>query len=78
MDPTMMAQKQMTLARTAQANPHHSFKNLYSLLHWDYWIRCAADTVLARPGSLTAAVDGTTRRARRNVTRQKSPPSSQA
>ncbi len=63
MDRTMMAQKQMTLARTAQANPHHRFKNLYSLLHWDYWIRCAADTVLARPGSLTAGVDGTARRA---------------
>jgi RNA-directed DNA polymerase len=63
MDPTMMAQKQMTLAQTAQANPYHRFKNLYSLMHWDYWIRCAADTVLARPGSSTAGVDGTTRRA---------------
>jgi group II intron reverse transcriptase/maturase len=63
MDRTMMAQKQMTLAQTAQANPDHRFKNLYSLMHWDYWIRCAADTVLARPGSSTAGVDGTTRRA---------------
>jgi group II intron reverse transcriptase/maturase len=53
----------MTLAQTAQANPDHRFKNLYSLMHWDYWIRCAADTVLARPGSSTAGVDGTTRRA---------------
>jgi group II intron reverse transcriptase/maturase len=63
MDRTMMAQKQMTLAQTARANPDHRFKNLYSLMHWDYWIRCAADTVLARPGSSTAGVDGTTRRA---------------
>ena len=30
-------------------------------MHWDYWIRCAADTVLARPGSKSAGVDGTTR-----------------
>jgi RNA-directed DNA polymerase len=63
MDRTKMAQKQMTLAQTAQANPHHNFTNLYSLMHWDYWIRCAADTVLARPGSSTAGVDGMTRRA---------------
>ncbi len=30
-------------------------------MHWDYWIRCAADRVLARPGSSTAGVDGKTR-----------------
>lgn len=30
-------------------------------MHWDYWICCAADTVLARPGSSTAGIDGTTR-----------------
>ena len=30
-------------------------------MHWDYWICCAADTVLARPGSSTAGVDGQTR-----------------
>jgi RNA-directed DNA polymerase len=61
MDRTKMAQKQMTLAKTAQNDPHHRFTNLYSLMHWDYWIRCAADTVLARPGSATAGVDGLTR-----------------
>ena len=56
-----MTQKQMTLAQTAQENPHHRFTNLYSLMHWDYWIRCAAEVVLARPGSSTAGVDGQTR-----------------
>jgi RNA-directed DNA polymerase len=61
MDRTKMAQKQMTLASTAQHEPHHRFTNLYSLMHWDYWIRCAADIVLARPGSSTAGVDGMTR-----------------
>jgi hypothetical protein len=30
-------------------------------MHWDYWIRCAAEAVLARPGSSTAGIDGTTR-----------------
>jgi RNA-directed DNA polymerase len=61
MHQTKIAQKQMTLATTAQQQPEHRFTNLYSLLHWDYWIRCAADAVLARPGSTTAGVDGTTR-----------------
>lgn len=60
---TKMAQKQMTLAVTARDNPEHKFCNVYSLLHWDYWIRCAANKVLARPGSTTAGVDGTTRHA---------------
>lgn len=66
MDRTKMAQKQMTLAQTAQTEPHHRFKNLYSLLHWDYWIRCAAEAVLTRPGSSTAGVDGQTRQAFRD------------
>lgn len=56
-----MAQKQMILAKTAQSNSTHRFTNLYSLLHWDYWMRSAADAVLARPGSSTAGVDGKTR-----------------
>src|SRR5947209_3547011 len=56
-----MAQKQMTLATTAQAHPDHRFTNLYRLLHWDEWMRCAANAVLARPGSSTAGIDGTTR-----------------
>lgn len=56
-----MAQKQKTLAEAAQANPTHRFTNLYSLMHWDYWIRTAMDTVLARPGSTTAGVDGKAR-----------------
>ena len=61
MNQAKMTQKQTTLAKTAQENPSHRFTNLYSLMHWDYWIRCAADAVLARPGSLTAGVDGQTR-----------------
>lgn len=56
-----MSQKQNSLALAAQKNPQHRFTNLYSLMHWDYWIRCAAEAVLARPGSSTAGVDGTTR-----------------
>src|SRR5512146_950692 len=61
MDQSKMAQKQMTLAKTARDDPDHRFTNLYSLMHWDYWIRCAADSVLTRPGSSTAGVDGVTR-----------------
>jgi hypothetical protein len=61
MSQTMMSQKQMKLAITAQENPEHRFTNLYSLMHWEYWIDCAARTVLARPGSSTAGIDGTTR-----------------
>jgi retron-type reverse transcriptase len=61
MDRAKMAQKQMTLAKTAQGDASHRFTNLYSLMHWDYWIRCAANTVLARPGNQSAGVDGTTR-----------------
>src|SRR5215510_6356081 len=61
MSQAIMAQKQKTLAEAAQANPEHRFTNLYSLLHWDYWIRTAMDTVLARPGSTTAGVDGKVR-----------------
>ncbi len=61
MNQTKMSQKQMTLAEMACQNPEHRFMNLYSLMHWEYWIRCAADAVLARPGSSTAGVDGKTR-----------------
>ena len=61
MDRTKMAQKQMTLAKQAQSDPNHRFRNLYTLMHWEYWIRCAADAVLARPGSATAGVDTQTR-----------------
>ncbi len=61
MSRTLMAQKQMTLAKRAQEEPQHRFTNLYSLMHWDYWIRCAADLVLSRPGSSTAGIDGETR-----------------
>ena len=56
-----MSQKQKSLALAAQKNPQHRFTNLYSLMHWEYWIRCAAEAVLARPGSSTAGIDGTTR-----------------
>ena len=58
MSQAIMAQKQKTLAKAAQANPEHRFTNLYSLMHWDYWIRTAMDAVLARSGSTTAGVDG--------------------
>ena len=61
MSQSKMSQKQTSLALAAQQNPHHRFTNLYSLMHWDYWIRCAAEAVLARPGSSTAGIDGTTR-----------------
>jgi len=64
---TLMAQKQMALAETAQGNTEQRFTNLYSLMHWDYWLRCAADAVLARPGSSTAGVDGKTRDYFRNT-----------
>lgn len=58
MNQSKMTQKQITLARTASENPDHRFLNLYSLMHWDCWIRCAMDTVLARKGSRSAGVDG--------------------
>ncbi len=61
MSQLLMSQKQMTLARTACNHPGHRFTNLYSLMHWDYWMNCAADNVLARPGSSTVGIDGTTR-----------------
>ena len=61
MSQTMMSQKQMKLVITAQENPAYRFTNLYSLMHWDYWINGAAQAVLARPGSSTAGIDGTTR-----------------
>ncbi len=43
MSPTQMTEKQMTLAHTAQANPGHRFTNLYTLMHWEYWIRWTAE-----------------------------------
>lgn len=61
MNHAKMVEKQATLARTAQEQPDHQFTNLYSLMHWDYWLDCAAHKVLARPGSSTAGVDGKTR-----------------
>ncbi|MBV9281044.1 MAG: group II intron reverse transcriptase/maturase, partial [Chloroflexi bacterium] len=61
MNRTKMVEKQATLARTAQERPEHQFTNLYSLMTWDYWLDCAAQKVLARPGSSTAGVDGKTR-----------------
>ncbi len=61
MNPTKMAEKQKFLAKTASEYPEHRFSNLYSLLHWDYWMHAAAERVLARPGSQTNGVDGNTR-----------------
>ena len=60
MNPTKMAEKQKFLAKTASEYPEHRFSNLYSLLHWDYWMHTAAERVLARPGSQTNGVDGNT------------------
>lgn len=57
----LTAQKQIALARTATEHPTHRFTNLYALMHWRAWIEDAAKAVLARPGSSTAGVDGTTR-----------------
>lgn len=61
MNLTKMTQKQLTLAQKAHKNPNHKFTNLYSLMHWDCWIRYAANSVLSRPGSNTAGVDGRSR-----------------
>lgn len=61
MNPTKTAEKQQFLAKTANEHPDHRFHNLYSLLHWDSWMHAAAQRVLARPGSQTNGVDGTTR-----------------
>lgn len=61
MSQAIMAQKQKTLAEAAQAHPAHRVTNLYSLLHWDDWIRTAMETVLARSGSTTAGVDSQAR-----------------
>ena len=61
MNPTKMAEKQRFLAKTASEHPDHRFTNLYDLLHWDCWMHISAERVLARPGSQTDGVDGTTR-----------------
>ena len=61
MNPTKMAEKQRFLAKTASEHPDHRFTNLYDLLHWDHWMHISAERVLARPGSQTDGVDGTTR-----------------
>jgi len=67
MSQAVTAQKQMTLARTAVTTPTHRFTNLYRLMHWRRWIETAAKAVLARPGSSTAGIDGTTRDYFRNT-----------
>ncbi len=61
MDRLMIAQKQRALAVKASRDPEYRFNNLYDLMHWDKWINCAAQTVLSKPGSDTAGVDGKTR-----------------
>lgn len=61
MDGSKMAEKQKTLAVRASRDPEYRFRNLYSLLHWEYWIRCAAQSVLSRPGSRTGGVDSKTK-----------------
>jgi hypothetical protein len=58
---SMIAQKQRALALWACQEPSYRFDGLYNLLHWEKWLHCAAQTVLRRPGSDTAGVDGTTR-----------------
>src|SRR5690554_6142010 len=61
MSRSRMSQKQKSLALAAQQDPRHRFTNLYSPMHWDYWIRCAAEAVLSRPGSSVAGIDRPTR-----------------
>jgi hypothetical protein len=61
MNQAKMAQKQAELAKKATEDPTYRFINLYSLMHWDYWITQAANTVLKRPGSETAGVDDQTK-----------------
>lgn len=61
MNRAKIVQKQMKIARTAVESPEHRFKGLYHLLHWDVWLDAAAKSVLSRPGSNTAGVDGKTR-----------------
>jgi group II intron reverse transcriptase/maturase len=61
MDDSKMVEKQRALAQRASQDSDYRFRNLYSLLHWEYWIQCAAQTVLSRPGSHTAGIDSQTR-----------------
>ncbi len=61
MDDSKRVEKQRTLAQRASQDSSYRFYNLYSLLHWEYWIQCAAQTVLSRPGSHTAGVDNATK-----------------
>src|SRR5437764_1634448 len=67
MNQAKMAEKQTALAKTAVKNPEHRFSNLYTLMHWEYWITQAAETVLERPGSDTAGIDGQTKNAFRET-----------
>ena len=67
MSQALMAQKQAKLALTAKEIPTHRFTNLYSLLHWNYWISQAAEIVLKRTGSNTAGIDGQTKNAFQKV-----------
>lgn len=61
MNPMKITQKQMNIAKKAVNHPDMRFTNLYSLLHWSDWMSEAAKSVLARPGGMTAGVDGATR-----------------
>src|SRR6266700_805805 len=67
MNQVKMAQKQAELAKNAVEHPEHRFSNLYTLMHWEYWIVQAAQAVLKRPGSDTAGVDGQTKQAFKKV-----------
>jgi RNA-directed DNA polymerase len=62
MNQAKMAQKQAELAKKAKENPTHKYYNLYSLMHWDYWITQAVESVLKRPGSETAGADNQTKK----------------
>jgi group II intron reverse transcriptase/maturase len=61
MNQAKIVQKQMKLAYRAVHQPTYRFNNLYHLLHWDEWLNAAAQSVLSRPGSNTAGVDGKTK-----------------
>jgi RNA-directed DNA polymerase len=67
MNQAKMAQKQAELAKNAVNHPEHRFSNLYPLMHWEYWMRQAAEIVLKRPGSDTAGVDGQTKTAFKRI-----------
>ena len=52
---------QRKLSLTAQEKPEHKFRDLYSLLCNEVWLRVAAHDTLQNAGSNTAGIDGMTK-----------------